>query len=60
MTPEEKAVSLVNALISEGSDRKTAKKAAMLALTEVLTCVEWPYSLYYQEVKDELNKILDE
>jgi hypothetical protein len=60
MTPEEKAISLLNTLISEGTDRKTAKKAAIIALTEVLTCVEWPYTLYYQEVKGELEKVSDE
>lgn len=55
MTPEEKAKSIVNSLISEGTDKVTAIRAAKLAVYEILSCVEWPYTLYYTEVQEAIE-----
>jgi isocitrate dehydrogenase len=55
-SPKEKAIELVD-IYSEYNLIEEAKQCALIAVDEILKAVEGKYDEYWQEVKQEIDKI---
>jgi hypothetical protein len=56
MIPEEKAKWILNSLKEHGLTHEQAKKCAIIAVDEIIGCTDWPYTLFYEDVKQEIER----
>lgn len=55
MIPKEKAKSMIETFVGFGLTADQAKKCAIYAIDEVICSTDWPYSMFYEEVKQEIE-----
>lgn len=57
MTPKEKAQEILTMLIEDGFDKSAVKWVAKITVNEILKAVEGKHDEYWQEVKQEIEKL---
>lgn len=55
MIPQDKAKSLIDLFMEHGLSIEQAKKCAIITVDEIIGCTDWPYSLFYEDVKQEIQ-----
>lgn len=55
MIPQDKATSLIESFMEHGLTLEQAKKCATITLNEIISCTDWPYTLFYEDVKNEIE-----
>jgi hypothetical protein len=57
MTPQEKAIELFDKMYMTGIDEYNSKLCALIAVEEILICCIGSHEEYWQEVKQEIEKL---
>jgi homoserine trans-succinylase len=57
MTSKEKAIQLVNKFYNEVKYMERAKQCALIAVDELIKETDWSEADYWQEVKQEIEKL---
>ena len=55
MIPKDKAKSIIEQFLSFGLTAEQAKKCALVAIDEIICSTDWPYTLFYEDVKQEIQ-----
>lgn len=55
MIPQDKAKSIIQTFMEHGLTLEQAKKCAIFTVDEIIGCTDWPYNLFYEDVKLEIE-----
>lgn len=55
MIPKEKAKSMIEMFLTFGLTTEQAKNCAIVAINEIICSTDWPYTLFYEDVKQEIQ-----